>query len=76
MNFNRETHKPSFPADKIPKLKLKFLIADHRHRFSNGVINNFQETSEETNNYISHLGFFDVPKKVALVDIPYSNEES
>ena len=75
MNFNRETHKPSFPADKIPKLKLKCLIADYRHRFSNGVINNFQEKSEETDYYISRLGFFDVPKKFALVDIPYSNEE-
>ena len=77
VNFNREAYKPSFPADEIPKIKLKFLIADYRHRFINGVINNFQEKSEETNNYISPLGFFNVPKKVVLVDISYSpnNEE-
>ena len=41
------------------------------------VINNFQEKSDENDDYIIPLGFFDVPKKVVLVDIPYcpKNEE-
>ena len=57
------------------KIKQKFLNADYPYRFINSVINNFQEKSEGTDDYIILPGFFDVPKKVALVDIPYSNEE-
>ena len=35
------------------------------------------ENSDENDDYIIPLGFFDVPKKVVLVDIPYcpKNEE-
>ena len=54
-----------------------FLNADYLHKFINSVINNFQEKSEDTDDYIISHGFFDVPKKVVLVDIPYcpKNEE-
>ena len=67
----------SFPVDEIPKIKQKFLNADYPCGFSNGVINNSQEKSEETDDYIIPPGFFDVPKKVVLVDIQYcpKNEE-
>ena len=55
----------------------KFLNADYPHKFINSIINNFQEKSEETDDDIIPPGFFDVPKKVVLVDIPYcpKNEE-
>ena len=55
----------------------KFLNADYPHKFINSIINNFQEKSEETDDNIIPPGFFDVPKKVVLVDIPYcpKNEE-
>ena len=67
----------SFPVDEIPKIKQKFLNADYLCGFSNGVINNSQEKSEETDDYIIPPGFFVVPKKVVLVDIQYcpKNEE-
>ena len=75
--MNRATRTTSFPADEIPKIKQKFLNADYPHRFISSVINNFQEKSEETDDYIIPPGFFDVSKKVVLVDIPYcpKNEE-
>ena len=75
--MNRATHIASFPADEIPNIKQKFLKADYPHRSINSVINNFQETSERTDDYIIPPAFFDVPKKVVLVDIPYcpKNEE-
>ena len=40
-------------------------------------INNFQEKSEKTDYCLIAPGFFDVPMKVVLVDIPYyqRNEE-
>ena len=40
-------------------------------------INNFQEKSEKTDGCLIAPGFFDVPMKVVLVDIPYyqRNEE-
>ena len=76
-DFNRATRIASFPADEIPKIKQKFLHADYQYRFINSVINNFQEKSDGTDDYIIPPGFFDVPKKVVLVDIPYclKNEE-
>ena len=76
-DLNRATRIASFPAYEIPKIKQKFLNADYPHKFINSVINNFQEKSEETDNYIIPPGFFDFPKKVVLVDIPYcpKNEE-
>ena len=76
-DLNRATRIASFPADEIPKIKQKFLNADYPHKFINSVINNFQEKSEESDDYIIPPGFFDVPKKVVLVDIPYCplNEE-
>ena len=76
-DLNRVTRIGSFPADEIPKIKQKFLNADYPHKFINSVIDNFQEKSEETDDYIIPPGFFDVPKKVVLVDIPYcpKNEE-
>ena len=75
--MNRATRITSFPGDEIPKIKQKFLNADYPYRFINSVINNFQEKSEGTDDYIILPGFFDVPKKVVLVDIPYcsKNEE-
>ena len=75
--MNRATRIASFPADEIPKIKQKFLNADYPHKFINSVINNFQEKSEETDDYIIPPGFSDVPKKVVLVDISYcpKNEE-
>ena len=51
----RATRIASFPADEIPKIKQKFLNADYPHKFINSVINNFQEKSEETDNYIIPL---------------------
>ena len=76
-DLNRATRIASSPADEIPKIKQKFLNADYPYRFINSVINNFQEKSEGTDDYIILPGFFDVPKKVVLVDIPYcpKNEE-
>ena len=76
-DLNRVTGIGSFPADEIPKIKQKFLNADYPHKFINSVIDNFQEKSEETDDYIIPPGFFDVPKKAVLVDIPYcpKNEE-
>ena len=52
-------------------------VADYPYRFINSVINNFQEKSDGTDDYIIPPGFFDVPKKVVLVDIPCcpKNEE-
>ena len=75
--MNRATRIASFPADEIPKIKQKFLNADYPYRFINGVVNNFQEKSDGTDDYIIPPGFFDIPKKVVLVDIPYcpKNEE-
>ena len=75
--MNRATRIASFPADEIPKIKQKFLNADYPYRFINSVINNFQEKSDGTDDYIIPPGFFDIPKKVVLVDIPYcpKNEE-
>ena len=70
-DLNRATRIASFPADEIPKIKQKFLNADYPYRFINSVINNFQEKSEVTVIYIIPPGFFDVPKKVVLEDIPY-----
>ena len=49
-DLNSATHIASFPADEIPKIKQKFLNADYPHRYIS--INNFQEKSEETDNYI------------------------
>ena len=69
--MNRATPIASFPAVEIPKIKQKFLNADHPHKFINSVINDFQEKSDENDDYIIPSGFFDVPKKVVLVDIPY-----
>ena len=76
-DLNRATRIASFPADEIPKIKQKFLNADYPHKFINSVINNFQEKSEGTDSYTIPPGFFDVPKKVVLLDIPYcpKNEE-
>ena len=76
-DLNRATRIASFPADEIPKIKQKFLNADYPYRFINGVVNNFQEKSDGTDDYIIPPGFFDIPKKVVLVDIPYcpKNEE-
>ena len=59
----------SFSTDEIPKIKQKFLNADWPNRFISSVINNFQEKSEGTDDYIVPPGFFDVWKKVLLVDI-------
>ena len=56
------------------KIKQKFLNADDPYRFINSVINNFQEKSDGTDDYIIPPGFFDIPKKVVLVDIPYCTE--
>ena len=66
-DLNRATRKASFPADEIPKIEQKFLNADYPYRFINSVINNFEEKSEGTDNYIIPPGFFDVQKKVVLV---------
>ena len=65
-DLNRARRKASFPADEIPKIE-KFLNADYPYRFINSVINNFEEKSEGTDNYIIPPGFFDVQKKVVLV---------
>ena len=70
-DLNRATRIASFPADEIPKIKQKFLNADYPYRFINSVINNFQEKSDGTDDYIIPRGFFDVPEKVVLVDMPY-----
>ena len=56
---------------RYQKLNKSFLILTISHRFINNVINNFQEKSDETDDYIIPPGFFDVPKKVILVDTPY-----
>ena len=76
-DLNRATHIASFPVDEIPKIKQKFLNAGYPYIFINSVINNCQEKSEETDDYIIPPDFFDIPKKVLLVDIPYcpKNEE-
>ena len=75
--MNRATRIASFPADEIPKIKQEFLNADYQHSFIYSAIKNFQEKSEETDDYIIVPGFFDIPKKVVLVDIAYypKNEE-
>ena len=71
--MNRATRIASFLADEITKnfFKQKFLDANYPHRFINSIINNFQEKSEETDDYIIPLGFFDDRKKAVLVDMPY-----
>ena len=69
--MNRAIRIASFPADEIPKIKQKFLNADYPYRFINSAINKFQEKSDGTDDYIIPPGFFDIPKKVVLVDIPY-----
>ena len=76
-DLNRAIRIASFPADEIPKIKQKFLNTDYPYRFINSVINNFREKSDRTDDYTIPPGFFDAPKKVVLVDIPYysKNEE-
>ena len=76
-DLNRATRIASFQADEIPKIKQKFLNADYPYRFINSDINNSQEKLDGTGDYIIPPGFFDIPKKVVLVDIPYcpKNEE-
>ena len=66
--MNRATRIANFPVDEIPKIKQKFLNADCRYRFINSVINNVQEKSDGNDDY---PWFFDIPKKVVLVDMPY-----
>ena len=66
-DLNRATRMASFPADEIPKVEQKFLNADYPYRFINSVINNFEEKSEGTDDYIIPRGFSDVQKKVVLV---------
>ena len=75
--MNRATRIANFPVDEIPKIKQKFFNADCPYRFINNVINNVQEKSDGTDYYIITPGFFDIPKKVVLVDMPYypKNEE-
>ena len=75
--MNRATRIASVPADEIPKIKHNFLNADYPYRFINNAVNKFQEKSEGTEDYIIPPGFFDVPKKVVLLDITYcpKNEE-
>ena len=76
-DLSKATRITSFPADEIPKIKQKFLIVTMHIDLSNSVINNFQGKSEETDDHVIPPVFLDVPKKVALVDIPYcpKNEE-
>ena len=52
-------------------------VADYPYRFINSVINNFHKKSDGTDDHIIPPGFFDIPKKVVLVDVPYcpKNEE-
>ena len=66
-DLNRATRMASFPADEIPKVEQKFLNADYPYRFINSDINNFEEKSEGTDDYIIPCGFSDVQKKVVLV---------
>ena len=70
-DLNRATRTASFPADEIPKIKQKFLNAEYPYRIFNSVINNFQEKSGVTDDYIIPPGLSDIPKKVVLVDITY-----
>ena len=76
-DLNRARRIASFPADGIPKIKQKFLNADYPYRFINSVNNSFLEKSAGSDDCIFHPSFFDVPKKVILVDISYcpKNEE-
>ena len=76
-DLNRARRIASFPADEIPKIKQKFLNADYPYRFINSVNNSFLEKSVGSDDCIFHPSFFDVPKKVILVDISYcpKNEE-
>ena len=76
-DLNRATRIASFPADEIPKIKQKFFNADYPCRIINGVINKFHGKPERTDDYVIPAGFFDVPKKIILVDIPYypNNDE-
>ena len=60
-DLNRATRTASFPADEIPKIKQKFLNADYPYRFINSDINNFQEKSDGTDDYIIPPGFCDIP---------------
>ena len=79
--MNRARQITSFPPDEIPKINQKFFNDDYPYRFIISVkkkfINNFQEKSEKTDDCLIAPGFFDVPMKVVLVDIPYyqRNEE-
>ena len=43
------------------KIKQKFLNADYPYRFINSDINNFQEKSDGTDDYIIPPGFCDIP---------------
>ena len=54
-DLNKATCLLSFPADEIPKIKLKFLNAYYPYRFINSVINNFKEESDGTDKYIIPL---------------------
>ena len=61
--YQRFRHIASFPADEIP--------ADYPHKFINNVINNLQEKSKETDDYVIPPGFLHVLRNVVLVDIPH-----
>ena len=61
--YQRFRHIASFPADEIP--------TDYPHKFINNVMNNLQEKSKETDDYIIPPGFLHVLLNVVLVDIPH-----
>ena len=67
--MKRATLIAGFSADQIPKIKQKFLNVDYSDRFINSVINNFQTKNRGNRGLRYPPGFFDVPKKVVLVDI-------
>ena len=69
-DLNRAATIAKFPADEIPKVKQRFPNAHCPFRFTNSVIDKFQEKSEKTEDCIISPGFFDVAKKVVLLNLP------
>ena len=53
-------------------IKKKFLAADYPHKFINSVINTFiEKKNKKEEEYLIPQKFFQIPKPVILIEIPF-----
>ena len=72
-DLNRAAQITSTFTEEIPTFKQKLLSADYPHRFLNSVIKQFNGkcNGNSQDHYIIPPDFFDIPKPLLLVEIPY-----